>query len=378
MIMKLRRSSVVQFVKARHHGMLSVIVGLLVLASNAAFAQEDGDSEVAAFVLANLLVQPGEMVQGEITIDPVGGDAGTFIPVSVLHGSLPGPVLSLIAGIHGSEYSPILSMQQLPALLDPTQMSGTLIVVHIANMPAFTGRTVYFGPTDLKNLNRSFPGDSSGTITERIAYALTSHVIKPADYLIDIHSGDANESLRPSYSAYYAEAGGDDVVQQSKRIAVAFGLETVVQFAGSYDSVDDAIYTSAQAVTLGIPAMDVESGELGIIDDKYINPITKGVLNVMRELGMIEGQPDLPENPLFIADRARIYSEHDGIWYADPLVNTGDYVTQGTKLGVITDYLGRELETITAPASGVLLILFGTPPVNEGDAIVVIGKLAEL
>ena len=51
---------------------------------------------------------------------------------------------------------------------------------------------------------------------------------------------------------------------------------------------------------------------------------------------------------------------------------------QGTKLGVITDYLGRELETITAPASGVLLILFGTPPVNEGDAIVVIGKLAEL
>ena len=98
----------------------------------------------------------------------------------------------------------------------------------------------------------------------------------------------------------------------------------------------------------------------------------------MRELGMVEGQPDLPENPLFITDRARIYSEHDGIWYADPLVNTGDYVTQGTKLGVITDYLGRELETITAPASGVLLILFGTPPVNEGDTIVVIGEIGDL
>ena len=373
--MRVGRSIVKSFVKTKFHRLNALIVGSAILVSNAAIAKDS--TGVNSFELADLLVAPGEMVQGEITIDPIDGDGGTFIPVTVLHGSQEGPVLSLIAGIHGSEYSPILAMQQLPALLDPTQMSGTLVVVHIANMPAFTGRTVYFGPTDLKNLNRSFPGDSSGTITQRIAYALTNHVIKPADYLIDIHSGDANESLRPSYSAYYAEAGGADVVQQSKRIAVAFGLETVVQFAGSYDSVDDAIYTSAQAVTLGIPSMDVESGELGIIDDVYIDPITDGAMNVMRELGMIAGEIESLENPLFIAERARIYSEHEGIWYADPLVRTGDYVTQGTRLGVITDYFGNELETVTAPESGVLLILFGTPPVNTGDPIVVIGKVGE-
>ncbi len=373
--MRFGRSIVKSFVKTKFHRLNALIVGSAILVSNAAIAKDS--TGVNSFELADLLVAPGEMVQGEITIDPIDGDGGTFIPVTVLHGSQEGPVLSLIAGIHGSEYSPILAMQQLPALLDPTQMSGTLVVVHIANMPAFTGRTVYFGPTDLKNLNRSFPGDSSGTITQRIAYALTNHVIKPADYLIDIHSGDANESLRPSYSAYYAEAGGADVVQQSKRIAVAFGLETVVQFAGSYDSVDDAIYTSAQAVTLGIPSMDVESGELGIIDDVYIDPITDGAMNVMRELGMIAGEIESLENPLFIAERARIYSEHEGIWYADPLVRTGDYVTQGTRLGVITDYFGNELETVTAPESGVLLILFGTPPVNTGDPIVVIGKVGQ-
>ena len=373
--MRVGRSIVKSFVKTKFHRLNALIVGSAILVSNAAIAKDS--TGVNSFELADLLVAPGEMVQGEITIDPIDGDGGTFIPVTVLHGSQEGPVLSLIAGIHGSEYSPILAMQQLPALLDPTQMSGTLVVVHIANMPAFTGRTVYFGPTDLKNLNRSFPGDSSGTITQRIAYALTNQVIKPADYLIDIHSGDANESLRPSYSAYYAEAGGADVVQQSKRIAVAFGLETVVQFAGSYDSVDDAIYTSAQAVTLGIPSMDVESGELGIIDDVYIDPITDGAMNVMRELGMIAGEIESLENPLFIAERARIYSEHEGIWYADPLVRTGDYVTQGTRLGVITDYFGNELETVTAPESGVLLILFGTPPVNTGDPIVVIGKVGE-
>ncbi|MBL6897541.1 MAG: hypothetical protein ISR32_03345 [Luminiphilus sp.] len=90
---------------------------------------------------------------------------------------------------------------------------------------------------------------------------------------------------------------------------------------------------------------------------------------------MIAGEPDLPPNPLFISDRARVYSEHNGIWRADPLVQSGDYVSAGTRLGVITDYFGNELETITAPASGILLILFGTPPVNEGDNIVVIGRV---
>ena len=268
-----------------------------------------------------------------------------------------------------------MAMQRLPALIDPNGLAGTLIVVHVANMPAFQGRTIYFGPGDLKNLNRSFPGDADGTVTERIAYTLTQHVMMRSDYLIDIHAGDANESLRPSYSAYYAEAGGETVVRESKRIAVAFGLDTIVQFAGSYDSVEEAIYTSAQAVTLGIPAMDVESGELGRADEPYVDPITEGALNVMRELNMIAGEPELPPNPLFIADRARVYSEHTGIWYADTLVQTGDYVSEGTRLGRITDYHGNELETITAPASGILLILFGTPPVNEGDNIVVVGKV---
>jgi len=345
--------------------------------NTAVIAQVSTENDPNPFVLAQLVVEPGKMVQGEIIVNSVNGDTSTFIPVTVLHGSQEGPVLSLIAGIHGSEYSPILSMQKLPLLVDPSNLSGTVIIVHIANMPAFTGRTIYFGPNDLKNLNRSFPGNSSGTVTERIAFELTTHVIKPANYVIDIHSGDANESLRPSYSAYYAEAGSEEIVRESERIAMAFGLSTVVQFAGSYDSVSDAIYTSAQAVTLGIPAMDVESGELGVIDDRYVSPITKGVLNVMRELDMIEGELELPESPLIIADRARVYSEHRGIWYADPLVRAGDYVTQGTRLGVITDYFGNELETVTAPASGVLLILFGTPPVNTGDPIVVIGKVGE-
>ena len=354
-----------------------LVLAVTVCFSSAAFPQNQNIGGRKPFELLQLSVEPGTKVSGKLAVSAGMDDVQTFIPVTIIHGRQPGPVLSLIAGIHGSEYAPILAMQRLPDALDPAEMAGTLIIVHIANVPAFQGRTVYFGPNDLKNLNRSFPGDPAGTVTERIANIITQEVMLRSDYFIDIHSGDANESLRPSYSAYYKEAGGESVIAESKRMAIAFGLETVVQFSGSYANVEDAIYTSAQAVTRGIPAIDIESGELGVVADVFIDPIIEGVLNVMKELEMLTGPLEPSNNPLLVAERARIYSEHQGIWHADALVKTGDYVTQGTKLGLITDYFGNHLETIYAPASGVLLILFGTPPVNEGDNIAVIGQLPE-
>ena len=353
----------------------TIVHCFLMLLAPIAFAQSGSEELREPFRLMQLEVPAGERISGKLPVNGGVDGVETFIPVTVFHGRDSGPVLSLIAGIHGSEYSPIISMQRLPELLDPQAMAGTLIIVHIANLPAFQGRSVYFGPDDLKNLNRSFPGKADGTVTERIAFTLSEEIMPLSDYLIDIHSGDGNESLRPSYSAYYAEAGGTAVVGESRRLAVAFGLETIVQFAGSYSSLDDAIYTSAQSVTRGIPSIDVESGELGVIDDVFIDPITDGALSVLRELGMVAGEPVVPANPLFISDRARVYSEYEGIWHKNMLVQTGDYVTEGTELGVITDYFGKELQTVVAPASGILLILFGTPPVNVDDNIAVIGRV---
>ena len=358
---------------------LLIFIGLLA-ASFHVFAQQEDEteshhSENSVFRIGEYAVSAGETLRGELSVP--GGEDGieSFIPITVHNGAEEGPVLALIAGIHGSEYAPILAMQKLAPLINPSELRGTLVIVHIANMPAFSGRTIYMGPNDLKNLNRSFPGNINGTITDRIAYVIRNEVMMRADYLVDIHAGDGNESLRPSYSAYYGEAGGEEVIEQSRRLAMSFGLGTIVRFAGSYDSEDEAIYTSAQAVTLGIPSIDIESGELGNTDDKYIDPITNGALSIMRDLEMIPGEPNVVESPLVISERSRLYSSHDGIFYADPRVETGDYVTAGARLGAITDYHGNVLEEIFAPSAGILLILFGTPPVNNGDNIVVIGEL---
>ena len=73
--------------------------------------------------------------------------------------------------------------------------------------------------------------------------------------------------------------------------------------------------------------------QLGVIDDVFIDPITDGALSVLRELGMIEGEPIVAANPLVISDRVRVYSEYEGIWHKDALVKTGDFVTKGTELG---------------------------------------------
>ncbi len=324
--------------------------------------------------MGTITAMPGSAVSGRLVVPPAGGDAGTFLPVTVVNGARPGPVLTLVAGIHGSEYAPILALQRLRPLLDPADLSGAVVLVHIANIPAFLGRTVYFGPEDRKNLNRLFPGDPDGTISERIAHVLTEEVIAGSDFMMDIHSGDANEWLRPSYTGYYAEAGGDEVIEQSKRMAVAFGLETIVAFRGDLTP-ESAIWCGAAAVALGIPSIDVESGEMGLVEDRRIDPIVNGILSVMRELDMLEGKPTPAANPLFIKERTTITSDHDGTWDPDPLVRAGQHVSEGARLGVIRDFHGAPIAEIRAPANGLLLILLGTPPVRRGETIAVIATV---
>ncbi|MFK8031620.1 MAG: succinylglutamate desuccinylase/aspartoacylase family protein [Gammaproteobacteria bacterium] len=344
----------------------SFFLCLGVLATGA--AQANG-----TLTIGELIVERNSAVSGHIAVASGEDGVSTSIPVTVFNGAKDGPVLGLVAGVHGSEYSPILAMQRLVKMLDTNTLSGAVIVVHNANLPAFQARTIYFGPNDLKNLNRLFPGTEDGSITERIAFALTENVIKKSDYLVDIHSGDANESLGPSYSAYYAEAGSPGLRKQSQQMAVAFGLDTIVQFGGDLASSASQIYTSAQAVALGIPAIDIESGELGVVSDDFINPITDGVMSLMRHLELIPGEAKPAVSPVFIKDRARVYSKHDGVWHLAPRIHAGQYVHEGTLLGHITNYHGKHLAEVKAPASGILLIVFGTPPVNKGDNMAVIG-----
>jgi hypothetical protein len=335
-----------------------------VIICQSAQAQQQG------FSVGPVTALSGQVASGFIEV-PAGCDEGTRIPISILHGRRPGPVLALIAGNHGYEYTPILALQRLRARLDPQTLSGTVIMVHVANMPSFLRRTIYYSPVDGKNLNRVYPGKKDGTVSERIAYAITKEVIERCDYLADLHCGDGNESLRP-YS-YWQKTGKTELDEKSKQMALAFGLDHIVIDTERPADPNNSMYCANTAETRGKPAITTESGGLGRVDEESIARIERGVMSLLRLLHILEGEPTMVEHPLWIDRSEVIRSQVTGLFY--PLVEKDIAVPEGALLGYITDFFGQRIADVRAPFSGVVLYILGTPPVSINEPLAFVGHI---
>ena len=300
---------------------------------------------------------------------PGAGDQRSQIPVTTVEGAHNGPALALVAGNHGYEYPPILALQQLRAAIDPGKLRGTVTMVHVANMPSFLGRTVYFSPVDGKNLNRCYPGNPEGTICERIAHAITTQVIEPADCLLDLHCGDGNESLRPY--VYQTVTGDESLNQSISRLALAFGIDHIVVDRNRPTDPARSLYCSNTAITRGKPAITVESGYLGTTDAACVDQIADGVRGVMRELGMLADGPAPLERPVYLDPVEVLTSPATGILY--PQVERGQQVSKGQVLAKITDFFGEAVAEVVAPFDGVVLYVVATPPITEGQPVGCVG-----
>ncbi len=310
-------------------------------------------------------------IESRILEVPAGTDAGTQIPLTTIHGARPGPVLALIAGNHGYEYPPILALQRLRGAIDPAALSGTVLMVHVANMPSFLGRTVYFSPVDGKNLNRVYPGRADGTVSERIAYAITTEVIEKADYLLDLHCGDGNESLRPYvYQTVTPDASMNATIA---RLALAFGIDHILMDRNRPTDPARSLYCSTTAITRGKPAVTVEAGFLGTTDESSVQQIVSGVRGVLRELKMLEdGTPPLA-NPVFLDPSEVLFSPATGILY--PQVERGQMVSKGDVLVYVTDFFGERIAAVHSPLDGVVLYIVATPPIAKGQPIGCVGQI---
>ena len=324
------------------------------------------------FTVGEITVSRGERVSGFITV-PEGMDEGTTIPVTIVNGASDGPVLALIAGIHGYEYPPITALQAMRTQLDPAALSGIVILVHIANMPAFLGRTIYYSPVDGKNLNRMFPGDPDGSISQRIAYILTTQVIDQANYLIDLHAGDGNEALRPY--VYMPVTGNAVFDSKIEGLAVAFGLDHIVVDTGPQHAKGPSLFADQTALERGIPAITTETGKSGSNDPYWVGLAETGIWNVLRHLDMIAEDEVVNTGITWLSDYRVIESAHSGIFRA--VTKDGYSVAEGAVLGVLLDFFGDELTTIRAPFAGVVNYVISTPPVNEGEPVAMISKVVE-
>lgn len=336
---------------------------LCAAAAAPAFAQQP-------FTIGPVSAAPGTAASGALQVPAAGGDQGTMLPVSIINGAKPGPVLMLTAGVHGQEYTPILALQRVLASVDPKTLSGTLVLVHVTNMPSYLARTIYYSPADGKNLNRVFPGTADGTLSERIADVLTRNVIERATHVVDLHCGDGNENLRPYWS--WITTGPAAVAEAGKQLALAFGLDHIIVDRSRPLDPKASVYLSNTAVTRGKPALTIESGGMARTDEEAIARIERGVAGVMRYLKMRETGPDPVAHPIWIERSEVITSGATGLFKA--AVEPGHTVAEGTLIGRITDFHGKLLQEIVAPFAGEILYVLGTPAISKGEPIAFVGK----
>jgi hypothetical protein len=324
------------------------------------------------FLVGTAKASRGQTATGSIEV-PAGVDAALSIPVAVVHGAKAGPVLALVAGAHGTEYASIVALETLIATIDATQLSGTVVIVPLLNVPSFSKVVPHLNPTDGKNMNRMYPGRMDGTQTDRASYLITTQVVEPSDHLIDFHGGDIDESLRP-YS-YWTKTGrpAQDVI--SMGMVLAFGLDHIVISTDRPTDPAASRYLENTATTRGKPSITVEAGHAGTVESDDVQALVNGSLNVMRHLKMLPGAAAKVENPVWIERLAEVASEASGIFY--PLVRRGAYVEAGMKIGYVTDLVGRVIHDARAKAAGIVLYVRAVPSISKGDPIASVGVVGK-
>jgi uncharacterized protein len=307
---------------------------------------------------------PSTVVRGQIEL------AGLAVPLVEVTGTTDGPTLTVIAGVHGCEYASMAGVRNWLAELAGRDLLGRVRAVPVLNVTAFAARTPFVVPEDGKNLNRCFPGDPVGTLAERLAYATFTRLISGSDAVIDAHCGDLAEALQPF--ALYEAGPAEDA---ARALATAYGLPYVIrQEAGPARTVSGS--TSGAAADAGIPAITAEAGGCGLVDEQAVRLHVAGLNGVLRVLGMAADQPGAaagtPAPPTYLTQFRWLRCRSAGWW--QPEVAAGDTVTAGQVLGAVTSLDGSQLvESVLAPAAGVIIFLTSSPAVADDGLLLGLG-----
>jgi hypothetical protein len=300
--------------------------------------------------------------------------AGLTVPLVEVTGSHDGPLLTVIAGVHGCEYASMAGVRRWLRELETKEISGRVRAVPVLNVSAFAARTPFVVPEDGKNLNRCFPGNPAGTLADRLAYDAFTQVITGSDAYIDAHCGDMVEALQP-FALY--EAGPAE--NSARDVASAYRLPYVIrQVAGPDRAVSGT--SSGAAAAAGIPAITAEAGECGLVQEHAVAMHVAGLNGVLELLGMAdaapgaaaglppETQPEQTQLSRFLWLRCR-----DAGWW-EPAAGAGEAVRAGQVIGTVSTLDGsRLMEEIIAPADGVIIFLTSSPAVAADGLLLGLG-----
>ncbi|MGH3257443.1 MAG: succinylglutamate desuccinylase/aspartoacylase family protein [Streptosporangiaceae bacterium] len=294
--------------------------------------------------------------------------AGLEVPLVEVTGSGDGPLLTVIAGVHGCEYASMAGVRRWLRALAKQELHGRVRAVPVLNLTAFETRTPFVVPEDGKNLNRCFPGNPDGTLGDRLAYDAFSQLISGSDAYIDAHCGDMVEALQPFalYEAGPAEARARD-------LATAYGLPYVIRQEKGPDRAVSGT-SSGAAAEAGIAAITAEAGGCGLVEEHAVAMHVAGLNGVLSVLGMTGGgvgrEPVRP--PTYLRRFVWLRCRQAGWW--QPVVAAGDSLAAGQVIGTVSTLDGAEVhETITAPVDCVVMFLTSSPAVADDGLLIGLG-----
>jgi len=301
------------------------------------------------------LARPGRHALSHVLTTLADGSP-LAVPVVIVAGRQPRPRVLAVAGVHGDEMEGVVALQAIAAETDPAGLRGTLVIVPIANAPAFRAARRR-SPLDDLDLNRTFPGDPAGSPSERLAYHLLHDYALGADFVLSMHSWGSRGLVIP-----YVEfpAGDGDIAARSLRAARALGLEWC-----RVSRWHPGLLVSC-AVRSGVPAVETEIGGLAAQQDATHQQCRTVVDRLLHHLGLLAGDP--PPAPAARVVRHREVAAPVGgvLWRCRRL---GDPVTPGDVVAVVRDLHGSPLAEVTSPLESVVAAYRFCSSVNPGDPV---------
>ena len=283
-------------------------------------------------------------------------DGGALqIPVVVLAGSGVGPRLAAVAGIHGDEPEGMLALIDAAAKIAPERLRGRLIILPVANLPAFgAGRRE--SPLDGLDLNRTFPGRPDGRPSERLAHALFERIVRVVDFAFSLHSWYQTGTVLP-----YVEVPRSGEVKAACLAAAR---------ASGFDRVRELDWPAGLLVRVacetGIPAIEAEIDGQGTVTTAGRACYRRHLEALLRHLGMLNGPPQSPAASTLGEARHLLAPTGGGLRLA---VGLGDRVGAGDPIGTITDVFGTARAEVNAPCAGMVLAHRTFASVSPGDNV---------
>lgn len=315
------------------------------------------------FEIGGQIVRPGEKVTIDLPVGSFSNHMPAVMPVRVIHGRKPGPVIFISAAVHGDEVIGVEIIRRLLRASSIRRLRGTLVCVPVVNTFGFVGGQRYL--PDRRDLNRSFPGAAKGSLAGQLAHLFNTEIIKRCDFGIDIHSAALHRVNLPQ-----VRFNSDN--PETLETAFLFGAPIVMEAPLREGSLRKV------AKENGVDVLLYEAGEALRFDEFAIRVGLKGILNVLKHKGMIGGRKiSSPKNlPVYVKSSRWVRSPVGGVFRA--LTTIGDQVRRGDILGYVSDPFGDEDQQIESSDDGVIIGRTNLPFVNPGDALFHIGQVQKM